>query len=66
MTVRIVKKKPDPSVVKRTVCSNCGVTLEYLPKDVKERHGRDYSGGPDGDKHITCPSCNEKVILERW
>jgi len=66
MTVRIVRKKPDVSVIKRVVCQNCGVTLEYLPKDVKERHGRDYCGGPDGDKHIMCPACDAKVILEVW
>lgn len=64
--VKVIKKKPDPSVVKRTVCDNCGSTLEYLPIDVKERHGRDYSGEPDGDKHIFCPECDHKVILESW
>ena len=66
MAVKVVKKKPDPSVIKRTVCGNCGATLEYVPKDVKERNGTDYSGGSDGEKYIVCPECNEKVILESW
>ena len=66
MTVRVIKKKPAASVVKRRVCGNCGATLEYVPKDIKEKHGTDYGGGPDGCKYIICPECNEWVILESW
>lgn len=64
--VRIVKTEPDPSVVKQVVCKNCGATLEYTPQDVRERHGKDIGGGPDGDKSIICPNCNDKVVLESW
>jgi DNA-directed RNA polymerase subunit RPC12/RpoP len=66
MTVRIVKKKPDPSVIKRAVCKNCGATLEYVPKDVHRRDGTDYGGGPDGEEWINCPECQTKVILKSW
>lgn len=64
--VRIVEEKPDRSVVKRIVCRNCGVKLEYVPNDVKERHGTDYGGGPDGCKWINCPKCGKQVVIESW
>jgi len=66
MAVKVVKKKPDASVIKRKICANCGATLEYVPKDIKERHGTDWGGGPDGAKWIVCPECNKEVILESW
>lgn len=66
MAVRIIEERPDPNVVKQVVCRNCGVKLEYLPIDVKEYSGTDYSGGPDGHRWIDCPKCSKKVILESW
>lgn len=66
MAIKVVRDKPDKSVIKRKVCNKCGVTLEYAPVDVKERHGTDYGGGPDGTKWIVCPKCNNLVILESW
>jgi len=64
--VKIISKKPAKAVVKRVLCEHCGATLEYVPNDVKERHGTDYGGGPDGCKWIDCPNCNKSVILESW
>jgi RNase P subunit RPR2 len=64
MTVRIVDEKPDPTVVKRTVCRNCGVKLEYLPIDVKERIVTDYGGGSDTIYWIDCPKCQNHVSLK--
>lgn len=64
--VKIIKTEPDKSVVKQKVCKHCGMTLEYLPIDIKSIHGQDYSGGPDGCTYIVCPNCNAHVILSRW
>jgi ribosomal protein S27AE len=63
---RIINDKPDNSVVKRKVCANCGVKVEYVPAEVKERHGTDYSGGPDGCKWIDCPKCGKMIVLKSW
>jgi hypothetical protein len=51
---------------KYTVCKNCGAEIEYHQNDVKEYHGKDYSGGPDGKEYIECPQCTKEVILKRW
>lgn len=66
MAVEIVNDQPDPSVRKRKVCQNCGVTVQYVPNDVKEYSGRDYSGGPDGCRWVRCPKCGKQIILESW
>lgn len=34
MAVVVVDKGPDPSVVKRVICQNCGAKLEYTPRDI--------------------------------
>lgn len=65
--MRVVNKVPDPSVVKHIVCRNCGVTIEYVPKDVRNLWtGTDYGGGPDGADGFNCPECNELVHTSRW
>lgn len=66
MAVKVIKVKPAKSVVKRVVCDNCGATLEYTPQDLKERHGTDYGGGPDGAEWVDCPNCQKPVILRSW
>jgi len=66
MSVKVISTVPDVSVVKRKICHHCGATLEYVPNDVKEYSGRDYSGGPDGKKWIDCPNCGEEVTLRSW
>ena len=66
MVVRIIESKPAPEVVKQVVCKNCGARLEYVPADVREYHGTDYSGGPDGMEWIDCPQCSKKVVLKSW
>jgi hypothetical protein len=55
-----------PEAVKQTVCRHCAAKLEYTPSDVKERHGTDYGGGPDGKEWIDCPRCNHEVVLRAW
>ena len=64
--VRIIEETPDPSVVKRVICRNCGVTLEYVPNEVKEYNGTDYGGGPAGHHWIDCLKCQKPVILKSW
>lgn len=66
MTVRIIKTEPAKTVKKEVVCGHCGATLEYVPNDVKEYHGTDYGGGPDGKKWVVCPNCGEEAIISSW
>ena len=61
--VRIVDEGPDPIVVKKVVCSNCGARLEYVPADVKKRRGKDYDGGSWEQDWFECPKCKEDVIV---
>ena len=62
--VKIVNKEPHSSVVKEKVCGNCGVTLEYVPLDVKEDYSTDYTGGKDYYNYIICPNCNKRVKVK--
>lgn len=66
MVVRIVDPTPDPEVLKKISCRNCGARLVYTPNDVKERNGTDYGGGPDGEEYVVCPSCNKRAIIRSW
>lgn len=52
--------------VEQVCCPNCSSELEYTKSDVKEYHGRDYSGGTDGQEWIDCPRCSHKVVLRSW
>jgi 5-methylcytosine-specific restriction endonuclease McrA len=60
MAIRIIDDKPHKSVVKEQVCTNCGVTLEYVPADVKEFVHHDYGGGSDVVRYIVCPKCQHQ------
>lgn len=55
--VRVVKmpKIVKPPKPKRVECEACGATLEYLPEEVEEYHGKDISGGADGYERVKCP-----------
>jgi len=53
----------DPRAVKRVTCKNCGAILEYTKAEVREHHGTDYGGGPDGFEYIKCPQCTARVVL---
>ena len=63
MTVKIIKTEPDRKVIKEVVCNNCGVTLQYVPNDVKNYVHNDYGGGSDTIYYIDCPACNKKVDI---
>jgi len=58
--------KEIPLKEKQTVCHGCGHTIAYVLNDIKEYHGRDISGGPDGREWIVCPNCNKDIILRSW
>ena len=62
--VKVVGEAPE--AVKQAVCRHCAAKLEYTPRDVKERHGKDYSGGADGQEWIDCPRCGHEVVLRAW
>lgn len=64
--VRIVDMTPHPSVVKQTTCGNCGVTLEYVPRDVQRRTSRDYGGGTDVTEYVKCPCCSHDIVVRMY
>lgn len=64
MAVKVVNPTPDPSVVRRTVCRNCGTGLEYVPADVKQRKVSDYLGDVDVVHYIECPCCWHQVSVQ--
>lgn len=64
--VKVIKRKPAKEVAKRVVCRGCGSTLEYVPNEVKERHGTDCTGGPAGEEWVDCPECGKKAIIRCW
>ena len=64
--VKVVNVGPDPSIVKRHICTNCGATLEYVPKDIKSRSVTDYTGDSDTVYYIICPQCNDQQSVKRY
>lgn len=63
---RIIKEAPVKE--KKIVCDHCGRTIAYVKKDIREYHGTDISGGPDGCSWIVCPGkdCGKDIILKSW
>lgn len=66
MAIRIVEEKPDPSVVRKVVCRNCGVSIEYLPVDIQEGRDTDYTGSSDIYHFIECPKCKKEIRVKRY
>jgi uncharacterized protein with PIN domain len=64
--VTVVSRTPHQSVVKETICKNCGSTLQYVPRDIKERTVSDYLGDRDIIKYIECPECNDHVTVKGY
>lgn len=62
--VTVVSTVPHRDVVKETVCRHCGVTLQYVPTDVKNDYTTDYTGGRDYYKFIGCPACGKEVKVK--
>lgn len=59
--VTVVSTQPHHSVVKETICKNCGSTLQYVPRDVKEKYISDYTGDRDFVRYIECPTCSHHL-----
>jgi ribosomal protein S27AE len=64
--VKVLRIEPDKSVSKEIICRGCGATLSYVKNDVREYHGTDYGGGPDGREWIICPNCGNDVTIRSW
>lgn len=64
--VTVVSRIPHQSVVKETICRNCGSTLQYVPRDIKERIEGDYTGGRDVYHYIECPECGDNVTVKGY
>lgn len=62
--VTVVLAEPHHSVVKTKICWNCGATLKYVPKDIKEEVQTDYIGGKDRVRFIECPPCGHKLTVK--
>jgi len=63
MTIKIINDVPAASVVKRRICGNCGVTLEYTPNDVQKKTETDYTGCKDVYRFIPCPKCSDILYV---
>lgn len=64
--VTVVSTQPHRSVVREAICKDCGSTLEYVPKDVKNRTVRDYTGERELIHYIDCPNCNHQVAVKGY
>ena len=64
--VTVVSTTPHASVIKETICRNCGSTLQYVPADIKKEVHTDYTGGRDTYYHIVCPPCGHKVNVKGY
>lgn len=61
---RIIKKGKRKEL--KVDCNECNSTIGYFKEDIKEYHGTDISGGPDGQTWIVCPHCKQNIILDSW
>ncbi len=64
--VKVVERKPKPPILKRVDCTNCGATLEYVPKDLQTGKHYDYTGSCDTYSFIKCPDCNAVVEVKGY
>ena len=64
--VTVVSTAPHLSVVKEVICRNCGATLNYVPKDIKEKTVSDYLGDKDYIRYIECPPCGHQVTVKGY
>ena len=62
--VKIVGR--DDNHVKRVTCRVCASVLEYTLNEVKEYHGTDIGGGPDGCEWVDCPNCGKRAVIRSW
>lgn len=60
--VQVIDDKPHPSIVRERICFHCGVTLSYVPKDVKRKTIKEI-GGLDTFSYIVCPKCSKELSV---
>lgn len=65
MTIKIICREPDPSVLKEAICQACGVKLSYVPVDVNSVRVTDYGGGSELVRFIKCLNCQNDVRLKK-
>ena len=63
---RVIDPKPQEGVEKQIDCTGCGARIAYVPNDIKEYHGTDISGGPDGREWVVCPNCGHDITTRSW
>lgn len=63
MAIKIIKAPLHYDAVRRAICRNCGVTLEYTLADTTQRMVRDYTGDGDMQRFLKCPKCNKEIRL---
>lgn len=66
---RVIMRPPknfNSPVEQKVQCTGCGATVGYFKEEVREYHGRDISGGPDGKEWIDCPHCGRQITLKVW
>lgn len=56
----------DPSVLTQVTCRHCAAIIQYAQHEVKEYHGKDYSGGSDGKEWVDCPRCGHEAVIRSW
>jgi len=65
--IKIVKAEPDKSVIREIICKSCGVTLSYVPNDIKNRKVSvshyDGGSGTRAEYYIECPECKKDVSI---
>ena len=64
--VTVISTTPHPSVVKETICRNCGATLQYVPADINNKVVSDYTGDRDTVYYIVCPPCGKQVTVKGY
>lgn len=63
MAIKIIQAPLAPNAVKRTICDNCGATLEYTRSDTRTITKRDYTGDADTYRVLDCPNCKEQLTV---
>lgn len=61
--MKIINHEPAKSVTKEQICPICGVTLEYVPNDIKVTINKDYTGCSERTEWIECLNCQHRIIL---
>lgn len=63
MAVVLIDEPLDPKILKKVSCNRCASRLMYAPIDVKSQVVKDYGGGSDVYRWITCAGCQNDVSV---